>query len=403
MTRYYYKAIDPNGKMIEGQVEATNESDLESRISHMKLELVRYRTETKPLFTLGRQRIEVKELIAFTYHMEQLLKAGVPLVDALTDLRDSLDNDMLKNVITGLIDNIGSGKTFSQALAEYPKVFGEVYVSMVHVGENSGQLVRVLQDLSGMLKWQFELAAKAKRMLTYPIFVLVVVLGVIVFLMTYLVPKLIPFIKLAGGELPWHTKLLIATSGFIMSNWYLIVMAMLAALVLGRLAIGRSHQLRYKFDLLKLRIWVIGPVLFKLRLARFCNYFALMYNSGISVLDSIMMARQIMSNRALEDALEKAHDLIADGESISVSFSNVGLFPPLVVRMLRVGENTGAMGEALLNVSYFYDKEVKDTIDGVEPLIVPVITIILGSIVGWIILSIMGPIYDAVVKLSAFR
>lgn len=402
MTRYYYKAIDPNGKMIEGQVEASNESDLESRISHMRLELVRYRTETKPLFTLRPQRIDVKELITFTYHMEQMLKAGVPLVDALADLRDSVDNEMLKSVISGLIENIGSGKTFSQALAEYPKVFSEVYVSMVHVGENSGQLVRVLQDLASMLKWQFELAAKARRMLTYPAFVIVVVSGVIVFLMTYLVPKLIPFIKLAGGEFPWHTKALIATSGFIMSNWYLIVAVAAASLIAGRFAIGRSWRMRYKFDMVKLRFWVIGPIMLKIKLARFCNYFALMYNSGISVLDSIILARQIMDNRALEDALEKAHDLIADGESISMSFANVGLFPPLVVRMLRVGENTGAMGDALLNVSYFYDKEVKDAIDRIEPLIVPVITVILGAIVGWIMLSVMGPIYDAVVKLSAF-
>lgn len=402
MTRYYYKAIDPNGKMIEGQVEASNESDLESRISHMRLELVRYRTETKPLFALRRQRVDVKELITFTYHMEQLLKAGVPLVDALADLRDSVDNDMLKNVISGLIENIGSGKTFSQALAEYPKVFSEVYVSMVHVGENSGQLVRVLQDLAGMLKWQFELAGKARRMLTYPVFVLAVVSGVIVFLMTYLVPKLVPFIKMAGGEFPWHTRALIATSDFIMSNWFLLAAAAAAILIAGRLAIARSWRLRYKFDVVKLRLGVIGPILLKIKLARFCNYFALMYNSGISVLDSIMLARQIMDNRALEDALEKAHDLIADGESISMSFSNVGLFPPLVVRMLRVGENTGAMGDALLNVSYFYDKEVKDIIDRIEPLIVPVITVILGAIVGWIMLSVMGPIYDAVVKLSAF-
>jgi type IV pilus assembly protein PilC len=402
MTRYYYKAIDPNGKVIEGQVEAANESDLESRVAHMRLELLRYRTAAKPLFTLRRQRIDTRELIAFTYHMEQLLKAGVPLVDALTDLRDSVDNEMLKNVISGLIENIGSGRTFSQALAEHPKVFSEVYVSMVHVGENSGQLVRVLQDLSGMLKWQFELAAKAKRMLTYPAFVLVVVSGVIVFLMTYLVPKLIPFIKLSGGEFPWHTKALIATSDFVMSNWYLVIFVAAAALILGRLAIGRSWRLRYKFDVLKLRLWVIGPILLKIRLARFCNYFALMYNSGIGVLDSIMLARQIMGNRALEDALEKAHDMIADGESISMSFANVGLFPPLVVRMLRVGENTGAMGDALLNVSYFYDKEVKDSIDGIEPLIVPAITIVLGAIVGWIMLSVMGPIYDAVVRLSAF-
>lgn len=401
MPRYFYKAIDPHGKMIEGQVEASNESDLESRISHMKLELVRYRTETKPLFTI-RQRIEVKELIAFTYHMEQMLKAGVPLVDALMDLRDSVDNDTLKNVISGLIENIGTGKTFSQALGEYPKVFSEVYVSMVHVGENSGQLVRVLQDLTGMLKWQFELASKARRMMSYPTFVLVVVSGVIVFLMTYLVPKLVPFIKLAGGEFPWHTKALIATSNFIMSNWYLIIAMAVGTLTLSRIAIARSSHLRYKFDMLKLKFWLIGPILSKIKLARFCNYFALMYNSGISVLDSILLSKQIMDNKALEDALDKAHDQIADGESISVSFGNVGLFPPLVVRMLRVGENTGAMGDALLNVSYFYDKEVKDSIEAIEPLIVPAITVVLGSIVGWIMLSVMGPIYDAVVKLSAF-
>jgi type IV pilus assembly protein PilC len=402
MTRYFYKAIDPNGKIIEGQVEASNESDLESRVSHMKLELLRYRTETRPLFTLQRQRIDVRDRIAFTYHMEQMLKAGVPMVEALMDLRDSVSNDLLKNVISGLIENIGSGRTLSQALAEHPKVFSEVYVSMVHVGENSGQLVRVLQDLSGMLKWQYELASKAKRMLTYPAFVLVTVSGVVVFLMTYLVPKLIPFIKLAGTEFPVHTRVLIGTSNFIMSNWYLLIAALAAVLTAGAVGVGRSAQLRYRFDLLKLRLWVIGPILFKIKLARFCNYFALMYNSGISVLESVLLARKIMDNKALEDALEKAHDLIADGESISASFNNVGLFPPLVVRMLRVGENTGAMGEALLNVSYFYDKEVKDSIDGFEPLIIPAITVFLGSIVGWIMLSFMGPIYDAVVKLSAF-
>ncbi|HEY3487945.1 MAG TPA: type II secretion system F family protein [Gammaproteobacteria bacterium] len=402
MTRYFYKAIDPAGKLIEGQVEASNESDLESRISNMKLELVRFRAETKPLFSLRKQHIDIKELIAFTYHMEQLLKAGVPMMEALIDLRDSVDNDALKNVISGLIENIGTGKTFSEALAGYPKVFGEVYVSMAHVGENSGQLVRVLQDLCNMLKWQFELASKAKRMMTYPLFVVVVVSLVIIFLMTYLVPKLIPFIKLAGGEFPWHTKVLIATSGFIMSNWYLVIAAGVAVFMFCKIAISRSINLRYKFDLLKLKFWLLGPILFKIKLARFCNYFALMYNSGISVLDSIVMGRKLMDNKALESALENAHDQIADGESISLSFGNVGLFPPLVVRMLRVGENTGAMGDALLNVSYFYDKEVKDSIDTIEPLIVPAITIVLGTIVGWIMLSIMGPIYDAVVKLSAY-
>jgi type IV pilus assembly protein PilC len=171
---------------------------------------------------------------------------------------------------------------------------------------------------------------------------------------------------------------------------------------LMKVLMKKSPSLRYRIDVWKLKIRPIGPVIFKLKMARFCNYFALMYTSGITVLDAIVMGKHVMSNAALETALDKVHEQIAAGESISLSFANVGLFPALVVRMLRVGENTGAMGEALLNVSYFYDREVKDTIDAVEPMVMPAITIFLGAIIGWIIVSVMGPIYDAIVKLSAF-
>lgn len=401
MAKYSYKAVNPAGKIIEGQIEAANESDLEMRISHMDLDLIRYTPEKAPLFTLKR-KVTPQELITFTYHLEQLLHAGVPLVEALHDLRDSVKHGYFRDVLAGLIEAIGAGKTFSQALAAYPKVFGSVYSSMVYVGENSGQLIRVLKDLSDMLRWQYELIAKAKRMMIYPTFVLVVVSLVVIFLMTYLVPKLIPFIKLAGEEIPWHTQALIDTSNLFINYWYIVFGVPIVLLTGIKVIAGLSTEFRKKVDALKLRIWLIGPISNKIKMARFCNYFALMYASGITILNAIKMSKHVMNNLVLEEALDRVHEQITEGESIHVSFANVGMFPALVVRMVRVGENTGAMSEALMNVSYFYDKEVNDAIDAIEPLIVPGITVFLGSIVGWIMLSIMGPIYDAVVSLSSF-
>ncbi|MBN1378705.1 MAG: type II secretion system F family protein [Gammaproteobacteria bacterium] len=400
MARFYYKAVNQDGRIVDGYIEAANESDLELRVSNMDLDLIRYKTDRAPRF-LQRSKVDTKELIAFTYHLEQLLNAGVPLIDALQDIRDSISQSALKDIASSLIENIGTGRTFSQALAQHPKIFGTVYINMVNVGETSGQLVKVLRDLTGMLRWQYELTAKAKKMMIYPMFVLVVVSAVIIFLMTYLVPQLIPFIKLAGEEIPWHTQLLIDVSELFKNYWYLMISLPVAAFITIKMMARSSPSLRQWVDSMKLKFPLFGPISYKIKLARFCNYFALMYASGITVLDSIGLGKRIMNNSVLENALDRVQNQISDGESISLSFANVGLFPALVVRMIRVGENTGAMSEALLNVSYFYDNEVKDAIETMEPAIMPSLTIFLGAIVGWIMLSIMGPIYDAVVSLSA--
>ncbi len=399
MAKYTYKAVDTSGKLISGQIEAANEADLESRISNMDLDLIRYKSEKKPLLSWRLNKVDNKELITFNYQLEQLLSAGVPLVDALQDLRESTTHAAFKDIIAGLIENIGTGKTFSQSLALYPKIFSPVYISMVQVGEGSGQLVKVLKDSTEMLRWQFELRTKAKRMAVYPSFVIVVVTLMILFLMTYLVPKLIPFIKLAGQEIAWHTQLLQNTSDFFIHYWYILLILPFGIVTLFFLATKYSKGLRYKWDGLKLKLWLIGPISYKIKMARFCNYFALMYASGITVLNAIVMGKQVINNLVLENALERAHDQISEGESISLSFANTGLFPALVVRMLRVGENTGAMSEALLNVSYFYDKEVNEAIDSIEPAIMPTITIFLGLIFAWIAISVFNPIYEAVVNL----
>lgn len=400
MARYFYKAVNPDGRVVEGHIEAVNEADLELRVSHMDLDLIRYKVESKPML-LQRGRIDTKELINFTYHLEQLLAAGVPIIDALQDLRDSTTHPAFRDVVAGIMESIGTGRTFSEALAAYPKIFSPVFVSMVRVGETSGRLDKVLHDLSDMLRWHYELAGQARKMLVYPTFVLVVVVGVVIFLMTYLVPQLIPFLKLAGEQIPWHTQLLIDTSVFFKNYWIALLVLPPAVYAVLKVLITYNSALQLKIDALKFKVPVIGPILYKIKLARFCNYFALMYASGITVLEAITMGKRVTDNSMLEYALDSAHDQIADGESISTSFANVGLFPALVVRMLKVGENTGDMSSSLMNVSYFYEREVKDAIDSIEPAVTPTLTVFLGAIVGWIMLSIMGPIYDAVVSLSA--
>lgn len=404
MAKYQYKAINQQGKIVHGHIEAANESDLEFRISNMSLDLIRFKGESvkKTWFSLQAKKVNRKELVAFTYHLEQLLKAGVPVIDALQDIRDSVSHGLLRDVISSLIENIGSGKTISEALRQHRNVFDSVFVSMVQVGEQSGHLVEVLRDLTNMIKWQDELIAKAKKMSIYPLFVVTVVIGVIAFLMMYLVPQLIPFLKMTGEAIPWHTQLLIFISDAAKENWLFFLMLPIIVFGAMKLMLKYSGRFQYTFDGWKLKLWIFGPILYKIKVARFSNYLAMMYTSGIAVLNAILMSKAVMNNAVLEDALQRAHDQISEGENISNAFANVGLFTALVVRMLRVGESTGAMAEALMNVSYFYSREVGESIEQIEPVIMPVITIFLAAIIAWIAFSVLGPIYDAVVVLSAF-
>ena len=316
------------------------------------------------------------------------------------DLRDTLDNPRFKEIIAAMIESIEGGKTLSQAVAEFPSLFDDVFVSLIRVGEESGKLSEVLSNITAALKWQDELAAQTKKIIMYPAFVGSVVLGVIIFLMVYLVPQLVSFIKNMGEDLPLHTAILIAVSDFFTNYWYVIITAPIGLWLLVKYAINVNSNLRLKFDEFKLRIWIVGPILRKIILTRFVNYFSLLYSSGVTILSSLEITEDIVDNKAIARALRKVRQQIADGNSISESIENEALFPPLVLRMLKVGESTGALESALSNVSYFFNREVKDAIDKVQSMIEPTLTVILGIILGWVMLSVLGPIYDIISKIK---
>ena len=400
MESYRYKAVDRRGRRVTGSMDAANVTDLELRLGRMGLDLIQYRLVRRHGRLFRFKRTSRAELINFSFHLEQLLRAGVPVVDALSDLGSTIDDPAFRDVVAELVESIEGGRTFSEALAAFPGVFGSVYVSMVRVGEESGRLAEVLRDLADMLRWQDEMIAYAKRVMVYPFIVLAVVGGVVIFLMLYLVPKLTSFLQTMGGTLPFHTKALIATSHFFVDWWWLLLIVGAATPAAIRYLARNSPRFRYRWDSFKLRIWLFGDLSYKIRLARFSNYFAMMYTSGITVLDALRLSRALMDNVVLERGIERVQEQIAEGETISEAFANAGLFPPLVVRMMRVGETSGGLDEALHNVSYFYSREVREAVERLQPAIQPVLTVILGGLVAWIMLSVIGPIYDTITTLD---
>ncbi len=400
MALFTYKAVDTRGKAMLGQIDAVNIVDLEMRLKRMGLDLVRGGPARHGGSLLRSGSIKRPELINFCFHMEQLTGAGVPLVESLIDLRDSMENARFREVISGVIESIQGGQRMSLALAQYPQIFNPVFTSLVRAGEDTGKLSEVLKSLVENLKWEDELAEHVKKLVMYPAFVGSIVLMVTFFLMIYLVPQMVGFIKNMGQQVPLQTRILIEVSAFLVGYWW-AVLAAPAILFLGVKFAARVNPLvRYQLDRLKLALPVAGEILRKIILSRFASVFALMYSSGITILDAIRSSEEIAGNLVIQEGLKLAGERIGEGKNVTAAFQEVGLFPPLVVRMLRVGESTGALDTALLNVSYFYNREVRESISRIQVMIEPALTVFLGVILGWVMLSVLGPIYDVITKIK---
>ncbi len=395
MAMYAYKAINKSGQRRTGLQDASNLVDLEKRLKRTGLDLINGKIAKKNRFAIG-ATVTRRELITFFFNMEQLTNAGVPLLESLADMRDTLSNPLLREVVADLIENIEGGMRLSQAMAEPPRVFEKVFVSLVNAGEKSGKLQEVFLHLTNTLKWEDEMASQTKQVLIYPAFVMVVVIGVAFFLMIYLVPQLTGFIKNMGHTLPFHTKALLFVSSIFVQYWYVMLMVPLIAFAIIKFMVAYNPRARYRLDDLKLRLWPIGPILKKIILARFANFFGMLYASGISILECIAICRDIAGNVVIEESLIQAGREIEEGKNLTQSFQSTNIFPPLVLRMLRVGEATGALDKALLNVGYFYDRDVKEAITNAQAMIGPAMTVLLGLMLGWIMFSVLTPIYDVI-------
>ena len=396
---YRYKGIDARGRIKRGKTRASNGADLEIRLRKMGLELISYKTTQSPGIRLPLGRVKRRDLILFCFHLEQTLGAGVPVLESLQDLRDSADNPRLREVCASMLESIEGGKTLSEAMREFPDVFTEVFINLIRAGEITGKLDTILDRLGANLKWQDEQASMAGKLIMYPVFAGAVISAVVFFLMIYLVPELLAFVRTTGSELPAHTVFLIAVSGGFTEYWYVILFAPLLLLTLVVIGGRTSPGFRLALDRLKLAAPVFGPVLEKHILARLSSLFAMMYSSGITVIDCISAGERSAGNLAIGKAMNSVGRAVADGKSLADSFAASGLFPPLVLRMIRVGETTGALAPSLENVAYFYTRDVRESIGRMQSMIEPLMTLLLGAIIGWVMFSVLGPIYDLITGL----
>ncbi len=398
MIRYQYRAIDGGGVVVKGEILALNVPDVQAKLMGSGLTLTKATAiKSKRAVSDGLSRLD---LINFMFHMQMLLRAGVPLVDALQDLCEGSDSPALRRVTASMLDRIQGGSTFADAMAAEPGTFSDVTVQLIRSGEITGQLPEVLSELVKSLKWQAELAAQTKKLLMYPAFVTITISAVVVFLMVYLVPQLVGFIVNMGQEIPIQTRVLIFISNMFVRFWWIIIPTPIVLVVAVVVAARQNDAVRFKVHVAILNLPWLGPVVKKINLARLADSFALMYRTGIPIIEALGYCEKISSNMAIQQAVARTRGRIITGSPLSDAFAAEHLFPSLVVRMLRVGEATGGLDTALANVSYFYNRDIDESISKVQALIEPVLTVVLGLILGWIMLAVLGPIYDTISKIK---
>ena len=394
MSNYRYLALDAAGRKQRGEMKAGTLPELDLQLKHLGLDLIDARASTRPFW---QHRLPPRTgIMLFFLNLGQLCRAGVPLVDSLVDLHATTEHASLRNSLGDLLKAIKNGNSLSNAMAQQPKIFEPLLVSMVKTGEESGRLPEVLTHIGELLTWRETLTQQLKTALLYPTILAITIAAVTLFLMTYLVPQLTAFLLASGQALPWQTRMLISLSE-ICRNYWIHTLILIAVLWLTfYTAMDRIPGFRIRLDRYKLRCWLLGPLLQKIILARLASAFAMMYRAGLSVFDCLTHLQPLLGNRVLSGALTQIRLNIEGGRSLTDSFRDSGLFPAMVTRMVHIGETTGGLDEALLNITELYNRDIQAGLRRMQLLIEPAMTLVLGAFLGWIMLAVLGPIYDLI-------
>ncbi len=394
MQNFKYRARDLNGKSISGFLAAESESVLAEKLLELNLVLIEAgQAQAEKKGVLLAARVRRRDLILFTNHLASSLEAGITLVTAMSDYAAETVNPRFREVIEDLVRQIVAGTSFSEALSRHPRVFSELYQAIVATGEATGTLEIVLADLVSFLEWQEELSAQIRQASIYPLFLGGMIVAVVTIMMAFTIPRFIPILKGFGVELPTPTRILITVAEFFQYNWLIMVIS-LFLLVLVQQLTYRSRAGELFWDRLRLRIPLFGKLHQKIVLSQFTHYFSILYRSGIGVLESFTILIRVVGNAAIRAALTRALAKVEKGTSIYDSLRQEELFPPLVLRMVQVGESTGSLDKSLEKASQYYEREVPATIKKIFAAFEPMLIIVMGAAVLFIAMAIFLPIYN---------
>lgn len=401
MALYTWSGYDEKGKASSGMMDAVSirEAKLKLRSQGMFVSTITEEAHglASPFKNISLRglldRVGMEDLTVTTRQLSTLIGASIPLVDALSALYEQTDAPAMKKTIAQVRDSVNEGLSFGDALAQHKRVFPDLYVNMVRSGEASGALDVVLLRLAEFMEGQHRLRAKIGAAMVYPAVLLMISLVVLMYLLTAVVPKVVGMFESMKQTLPLPTRILIAISSFLSWTWWMIIIG----IVLGVVFIvkwRKTDQGALKFDRFRLRFPVYGNIYKKVSVARFARTLGTLLSSGVPIIESLRIVKTVVQNKIMEIAIENSMTEIMDGSSLAAPLKKSGVFPPILVHMVSVGEKSGSLEEMLMKAAESYEGDVETTVAGLTSVIEPLMIVIMGMLVGFVVLSILLPMLE---------
>ncbi|MCS7151654.1 MAG: type II secretion system F family protein [Endomicrobia bacterium] len=407
MPKYTYRARTPTGKIVTETVEAVSPREVVDKLRNLKyavIEVKEFKESTIKSFLnklpIFKKKVKFSDLVIFSRQLATLVSSGVPLVQGLSILEDQFESPSFKDVIKSIRTDIESGVSISDAMKKHPYAFSDLYIGMVHAGEVGGILDQVLDRLSLYLEATQELKSKIKSAMMYPIIVSVVAVGAAIVMLTVVVPRFAALFAEMGAKLPAPTQMLVNLSAFI-KKWILLFVLIGAAIVIVFRRLYKTNvKFALKVDTFLLNAPIFGDVIKKTAIAKFTRTLATLVRSGVPILQAMETVAKTAGNKLIEKTILEARESIREGERIAEPLKKSGVFPPMVVQMIAVGEETGALDTMLTKIADFYDSEVSAAIEGLTGMIEPLIIVFLAVVVGGMVVAMYLPMFEITSKIS---
>lgn len=403
MPEFTYEALDKGGRQVRGVIDASSEEVIVEKLRNMGYYPLNVVINKKaagqvdilalPGLRLIFHRVKTKHVMTFTRQLATLIDAGLPILRSLHILQEQVESQIFKDKIGQIAKDIESGGSLSDALSKHPKVFDSLYVNMVRAGEIGGVLEAVLNKIAEFLEKRQIIIGKVKSAMMYPLIVMILAISIVTFILLVIIPKFKEIFDQLGAELPFLTQLLVDLSYIIANRTIWVILAIAAVWFIFK-KINETKEGKYFFDRLKLRLPVFGDLFRKIAITRFASTLATLITSGVPILQALDIVRETSGNEVLTRAMDTVYNSVKDGETIHEPLSKCKVFPPLVVHMVAVGEETGAIDQMLIKVAEAYEREVDDTVNALTSIIEPVLIVFLGAIVGVIVVALYLPLFN---------
>jgi general secretion pathway protein F len=401
MPLFEYRGLTRDGKNTKGTLDAENIRAARLKLKKDGIYVVDIRDRKKAANLASKQkrntggkRVPIKDMALMTRQLATLIKANIPLVDALSAVAEQVENPTLAEAVADCKNMVNEGSPFHKALSKYPNIFNNIYVTMCEAGEMSGTLDVILLRLAEFTESANAMRTKVSSALTYPVIMLVVTLGLLSFLFVFVIPKIVSvFEGYPELKLPWYTQLTISISGVMVNYWY-IILGVGTAVGFLFLNWKRTPEGRKKWDAISLRLPVFGELNRMVAVSRFTRTLATLLTGGVPMLNAMQIVRNVVDNAPIAEAIDEARSNISEGESIAGPLKKSGQFPPIVIHMVNIGEKTGELENMLVQVSDAYDFQVNNKIEAMTGLMGPVVLVLMGGVIGIIVFSVMMPMFE---------